>query len=130
MTVADIAYKELLANELPHAIHTSEVHVHYLERIEELLDLENRSEAENRYLELLSILVERYEEEHERIDAPDPVSALKELMAANNVSQAELSKLIGSSGVTSMILRGQRELSKSQIKLLARRFNVSPALFV
>lgn len=130
MTVADIAYKELLASELPHAIHTPEEYDQYLVRVEELLDLQARSEAEERYLELLSILIERYEEEHESVSAPDPLTALKELMAVNNVSQAELSKLIGSSGLTSMILSGQRDLSKSQIKLLAQRFNVSPALFV
>jgi HTH-type transcriptional regulator/antitoxin HigA len=130
MTVADIAYKELLASELPHALHTPEEYDEYLARVEELLNIEARSEAEERYLELLSILIERYEEEYESISAPDALTALKELMAANNVSQAELSKLIGSSGLTSMILSGQRDLSKSQIKLLAQRFNVSPALFV
>jgi len=130
MTVADIAYKKLLATELPHAIHTPEEYDEYLARVEQLLDIETRSEAEQRYLELLSVLIERYEEEHEDIEAPDPLTALKELMAANNVSQAELSKLIGSSGLTSMILSGQRDLSKSQIRLLAQRFNVSPAIFV
>jgi len=130
MTVADIAYKELLANELPHAIHTPDEYDEYLSRAEQLLDAEARTEAEDRYLELLSILIERYEEENENIPAPDPVTALKELMAANNVSQAELSKLFGSSGLASMILSGQRELSKSQVKRLAERFNVSPALFL
>lgn len=130
MTVADIAYKELLASELPHAIHTPEEYDEYLERAEDLMDCDDRSEAEDRYLELLSILIDRYEEETESIDAPDPLTALKELMAANNVSQAELAKLIGSSGITSMILSGQRDLSKNHIKLLAQRFNVSPGLFV
>jgi len=130
MTVADAAYKELLASELPHPIHAPEEYDVYLKRVGELLEREARSEAEDRYLELLSILLDRYEEENERIEAPDPLTALKELMAANNVSQAELSKLIGSSGLTSMILSGKRDMSKSQMKILARRFNVSPALFV
>lgn len=130
MTVADIAYKKLLASEVPQPIHTPADHEKYLERVEDLLDRESRSEAEDRYLELLTILIDRYEEENESIDAPDPLTALKELMAANGVTQAELSKLIGSSGVTSMILSGQRDLSKAQIKLLAQRFKVSPALFV
>ena len=130
MTVADIAYKKLLANELPHAIHTPKEYDEYLARVEELIDRADRSEAEDRYLELLAILIERYEEENESIDTPDPLTALKELMAANGVSQAELAKLFGSSGTTSMILSGQRDLSKNQIKLLAQRFNVSPALFV
>jgi HTH-type transcriptional regulator/antitoxin HigA len=129
MTAADRAYKELLASELPHAIHTAEEYERYLQRAEDLMDRE-RSEAEDRYLELLSIIIDKYEEDREFIEAPDPITALKELMAANNVSQAELAKILGSSGTTSMILSGQRTLSKAQIKLLAHRFNVSPALFV
>lgn len=129
MTVAD-AYKEILMRELPHAIHTNEEYEDYLRHARDLLDRNDRSEAEDRYLELLTILIDRFEDEEEAIDAPDPLSALKELMAANNVSQADLSKLLGSSGNTSEILAGKRSLSKAHIKTLAERFNVSPALFV
>jgi antitoxin component HigA of HigAB toxin-antitoxin module len=55
-------------------------HRRYLSRIEALLDQKKRSAAEDRLLELLSILAERYEDEHERIGVADPVGALKALI--------------------------------------------------
>ncbi len=129
MTVAD-AYKEILMRELPHAIHSEAEYEEYLQCAKELIDRRDRSEAEDRYLELVSILIERFEDEDDTIDAADPIVALKELMAVNGVTQAELSKLLGSSGNTSEILASKRSLSKAHIKTLAERFNVSPALFV
>ena len=63
--------------------------------MEAILDKKSRSAAESRYLELLSVLIERYEQEHEPIVAPDPIDALKELMAANGMSQAALARLLG-----------------------------------
>lgn len=74
--------------------------------------------------------VERYEEEHYPIQAPEPRAALRELMTANDVSQSEVARLLGSSGVTSEILSGKRELSKNQIRKLSQRFGVSPELFL
>lgn len=130
MTVADVAYRALLSEELPHAIHTDREHRRYLARIEQLLSMKKRSAAEDRYLELLSVLIERYEEERDPIEAPQPLAALKELMAANGISQAELSRLLGSSGIASEVLSGKRALSKAHIRKLANLFNVSADVFI
>ena len=130
MTAIDVAYGKLLHDDLPHAIHNEKDYRTYLARVEELFDKKSRSAAENRYLELLSVLIERYEQEHDPIVAPDPLDALKELMAANGMSQSALARLLGSSGITSEILSGKRSLSKTHIKKLAAAFNVSTDLFV
>lgn len=130
MTATDIAYRELLIEELPRAIHNDRAHRKYLTRIESLLDQKRRSAAEDRLLELLSVLVERYEDEHETFEAPDPIAALRELMLAKGVSQAELSKLLGSSGIASEVLSGKRALSKTHIRKLSKAFHVSVDLFV
>ena len=130
MTAIDVAYGKLLHDDLPHAIHNEKDYRTYLARVEELFDKKSRSAAENRYLELLSVLIERYEQEHDPIVAPDPLEALKELMAANGMSQSALARLLGSSGITSEILSGKRSLSKTHIKKLAAAFNVSTDLFV
>jgi len=130
MTAIDVAYGKLLHDDLPHAIHNEKDYRTYLARAEELLDKKGRSAAENRYLELLSVLIERYELEHDSIVAPDPLEALKELMAANGMTQSALARLLGSSGITSEILSGKRSLSKTHIKKLAEAFNVSTDLFV
>jgi HTH-type transcriptional regulator/antitoxin HigA len=130
MTAIDVAYGKLLSGDLPHVIHNERDHRTYLARAEELLDKKGRSAAENRYLELLSVLIERYEQEHDPIVAPDPLEALKELMAANGMTQSALARLLGSSGITSEILSGKRSLSKTHIRKLAEAFNVSTDLFV
>ena len=130
MTAVDVAYGKLLRDDLPHAIHNEKDYRRYLARAEDLLEKQKRSAAESRYLELLSVLLERYEQEHDTIDAPSPLAALKELMLAKGVSQSALARLLGSSGITSEILAGKRSLSKAHIKKLAEAFNVSAGLFV
>ncbi len=129
MTATDIAYKNLLDKDLPRAIHNEKEYRRYLIRAEDLLS-RKRSTAEGCYLELLSVLIERYEEEREPIRAPEPLEALKELMVANSMSQATLAKLLGSSGIASEVLSGKRSLSKTHIKRLSRVFSVSADLFV
>lgn len=130
MTATNIAYRELLSEDLPHAIHNDREHRTYLERLKRILAQDGRSAAEKRYLELLSVLIDRYEEEHEDIAAPSPLDALKELMLAKGVSQVELGRLFGSSGIASEVLSGKRAMSKAQIKTLARHFNISPNMFI
>ena len=129
MTARDVAYRALLTEELPRAIHSDRELRKYLTRIEALLD-QKRSAAEDRLLELLSILVERYEDEHETIEAPEPRAALKELMLAKGISQADLSKLFGSSGIASEVLSGKRALSKAHIRKLSETFHVPADVFV
>jgi HTH-type transcriptional regulator/antitoxin HigA len=130
MTAVDIAYRELLREELPHAIHNERDYKKYIVRVETLLEKKSRSAAESRYVELLSILIERYEEERDPIGQPGPLEALRELMSANGMSQTALAKLLGSSGIASEVLSGKRALSKMHIKKLAVAFNVSAGLFV
>ena len=130
MTVTDIEYRELLTEELPRAVHSDREHRRYLARIERLLDQKKRSAAQDRLLELLSVLVGRYEDEHETIEAPDPIAALKELMLSEGISQTELSRLLGSSGIASKVLSGKRALSKSHVRRLSKAFHVSAAIFV
>jgi len=129
MTVTE-AYRNLLSDELPRAIHSERELRKYLARVDELMDVPKRSAAEDRYLELLTVLIDRYEEEHHAVEAPDPIAALKELMLVNGVSQAKLSHLLGSSGIVSEVLSGKRALSKTHIKKLCDLFSVSADLFV
>ncbi len=131
MTALAVAYRELLVEDLPHAIHNERDYKKYVARVEALLDQRKRSPAQERYVDLLSVLIERYEEEvDEEIAPPSPLDALKELMLANGFSQADLGRLFGSSGVASEVLAGRRAISKEQIRKISTRFNVSAASFI
>ncbi|HET6724586.1 MAG TPA: helix-turn-helix domain-containing protein [Gammaproteobacteria bacterium] len=77
----------------------------------------------------LGLFVEQYESEHVSVPAAGPVSVLKFFIQQHHLRQSELPE-IGSQGVVSEILAGKRELNTRQIKRLAERFGVSPAVFV
>src|SRR6266852_3799808 len=76
-----------------------------------LLELEKRnrmSAKEREFAELLTVLIEVYEDEHYPIRAASPVEVLEELMEANNLKQKDLAPLFGSESVVSEVLRGKR----------------------
>lgn len=77
----------------------------------------------------ISVFVEKYEDEHTPIPEAKPTAVLKFLMQEHGLRQSDLTE-IGSQGVVSEILAGKRELNTGQIKSLARRFSVSPAVFI
>ena len=107
-------------------------------------ELADRAEAgltnvdENDYLEVLGRLVDDYDEQHSSLLAEirrrgkvDPIEILKTLMEANNLTNADMSRLLGiGSGHMSMILSGQRGLSKASIRLLADRFKLRADLLL
>lgn len=101
-----------------------------VERLNILIDEIGTDETHSLYslLDTLGILIEAYEEEHYSIPDCDGVDILNYLIEEHSLSQSELPE-IGSQGVVSEILNGKRELNVRQIKALAARFNVSPAVF-
>ena len=74
-------------------------------------------------------LVEAYEEEHHAVGEASPLDALQTLIDVNDLRQKDLEPIFGSESVVSEVLHGKRELNKSQIAKLSKRFGVSPAAF-
>ena len=79
--------------------------------------------------EALAVFIHRYEEAHARIPEATGPEVLRLLMEAHGLTQSQLPE-IGSQGVVSEILSGERELNIRQIRRLAKRFAVSPAVFI
>jgi HTH-type transcriptional regulator/antitoxin HigA len=84
------------------------------------------------YLDTLILLVNKYEDEHHTPGGTDlsPREVLRAIMTANNLTQADIGKVIGSESGVSMFLSGGRELSKSHIRKLVARFGVDASLFL
>lgn len=83
------------------------------------------------YLDALLILVNQYEDEHHAIDEKmTPQQALRALMEANHLKQADIARIIGSESAVSMFLKGTRDLSKAQILKLSTHFKLDPRLFM
>lgn len=69
-------------------------------------------------LDVLMLLVEKYEDEHFEIPASDPVEAIKFLMEQNDLSRKDLEPYIGTSGRVSEVLSKKRNLTLAMIKKL------------
>jgi HTH-type transcriptional regulator/antitoxin HigA len=82
------------------------------------------------YLDVLTDLVEAYENEHypEPLDGT-PIDRLKGLLEEARMSTADLGRLLGNSGVASQIMLGRRELSKAHIRILSRHFKLDADYF-
>lgn len=122
-------YAKLLAEVLPHVIHTEEENNRCTTVIEILLGKSNRTPEEKRLTELLTLLIEDFEEKHYSLPAATPLDILRHLMESNGLRQVDLIDVFGTASVASEVLKGKRALSKSHIQKLSERFHVSPELF-
>jgi HTH-type transcriptional regulator/antitoxin HigA len=102
-----------------------------VKRLNELLDEIGDHEKHPLYslLDTLGTLVHTYEEEHYSIPDVTGAEALQFLMDEHGLTQSDLPE-VGSQGVISEILNGKRELNVRQVRLLAKKFKVSTAVFV
>lgn len=102
-----------------------------VKRMNELLDEIGTNEKHPLYglLDTLGTLIHAYEEEHFPIPESSGAEILRFLMDENGMTQSDLPE-IGSQGVVSEILNGKRELNIRQVRVLAKKFKVSPAAFV
>ncbi len=85
---------------------------------------------QSRLLDLLTLLVEKYDDEHYQIPDAAPHEVIQFLMQDRGLRNKDLEPALGSSGVTSEVITGKRKPSKTQIKKLAEFFQVSPDLFI
>jgi HTH-type transcriptional regulator / antitoxin HigA len=95
-------------------------------------DENSLDEGESSYLDALALFVEDYQNKHHRIAAKKmtPLGALKYLMEESGMSIADLGRVLGNRSLASQVLKGNRELSKGNIVLLAKRFAVDAGLFL
>jgi HTH-type transcriptional regulator/antitoxin HigA len=107
----------------PRILKSPEEHEAALAYIAELMDAAPGSE-EMEALELWSLLVERYEEEHFPIDTPDPVDAIKFRMEQEGLRQKDLEKYFQGKNRVSEILNRKRTLSIGMIRALHRGLGI------
>jgi HTH-type transcriptional regulator/antitoxin HigA len=88
-----------------------------LERIDSLMDAKPGSPQEEQ-LELLALLVEKYEAEHYPIDLPDPIEAIKFRMDQEGLEPKDMVKYLGSQSKVSEVLNYKRTLSLTMIRAL------------
>ncbi len=103
-----------------------------LAAIDVMLDLPDRSEAQETYLSALTDLVETYETAHVVFPPRTGLDALRFLMESNELRQEDLVPIFGTKSIVSEVLneRRERKLTLEHVKKLAAYFHVSPAVFI
>jgi HTH-type transcriptional regulator/antitoxin HigA len=100
---------------------------------EVLYRLDRRSRAltpaEKELAELLTLLIEDFEERRYQLPRANPLEVLRFLMDQHGLKQKDLIDVFGTPSIVSEVLSGKRELNKDHIKRLSERFHVSPELF-
>lgn len=110
-------------------IHTGEEYKIALQRAEELFD-SKKGTPEGDELELLLILIDKYEKDHFPIDLPDPIEAIKFRMEQLQMKPKDLADLIGYKSRVSEILNRKRKLTLDMIRKLHVNLNIPTDVLV
>ena len=113
----------------PRIIKTESQYDQALVRIKELLD-SVLTDIRKDELELLSTLVEMYEEKEYKIELPDPIDAIKFRMEQANLKQNDLSPFIGSKSKVSEVLNRKRSLSLAMIRSLKEGLDIPAEVLI
>ena len=95
-----------------------------LSRIEELMDAQPDT-PEMDELELMTALVEMYEDRHYPICPPDPLEAIKFRMDQLGLTQQDMVPYIGTKSKVSEVLNGKRPLSLTMMRSLNKYLGIS-----
>ena len=102
----------------------------YCNQLEEIVMIKKKTKQQQDTIELLTLLIEKWDEEHNTFTDADPVELLDYLMKENKLKAVDLARELGvSKSLVSDILHYRRGLSRDIIRKLANRFKVSQELF-
>nr|PZN55060.1 MAG: transcriptional regulator [Bacteroidota bacterium] len=102
----------------------------YSRILEDLVAAEFKSKEMKDEIDLLTLLLEKWDEEHNSFDEVDPIELLRSLMAERNLKAKDLVEILGvSKGLVSDVLNYKKGLSKEMIRKLSQYFKVSQEAF-
>ena len=125
-------YARLLSKALPVKIRTEAEYDRLNAIIRELVDRddEDLSPEEERLVDLLSDLIQQYDEEHYPIKDLTPHEMLCSLMDDNGLGHQDIWQLFGSQDIASEVLKGKQAISRAQAKKLGDFFKIDPGVFL
>jgi len=133
MSAPAINYETLLRDVQPQVIRDPQAHGRYLAEVDRLM-AENAKAPNPAYeelIDLLGILIAKYEDEALPMPAATPVEVLRHLMEARDLPKHRLAAEVGiSPSHLSNILSGERQITVEHARNFARIFSVSPLLFI
>jgi HTH-type transcriptional regulator/antitoxin HigA len=128
--MANPAYTSLLAKVPPKVIRSEAENQYYIEALYALEQKRSLTREEKEFSDLLTLLIEDFEERRYQLLRATPLQALSFLVEQHGLKQKDLTDIFGARSVVSEVMSGKRELTKEQIRRLSQRFHVSPEIFV
>jgi HTH-type transcriptional regulator/antitoxin HigA len=128
--IDDTAYAELLAKSRPRPIRNDEEHERLTNLLLELDEREDLSPEEEALAEVLTLLIEDYEEKRYPLPCVSPHESLNALMEERGFKHKDIWPILGNKGAATEVLAGHRSISKAQAKRLAEFFRVPVELFI
>ncbi len=113
----------------PHLIRSEEQLAAYTKALYRLTSLPAPTASQVEAIELLTLLIERYEAENYAVPQATPAQVLRFLLDRHGLKQRDLASELGGESVVSEVLSGKRKLNLAHIEQLSKRFHVSPAVF-
>jgi HTH-type transcriptional regulator / antitoxin HigA len=120
---------KMIERGAPHLIRSEEQLAAYTKALFQLTAIDNPTSAQIEAIELLTLLIERYESEHYSLPDASPAEVLRFLLDQHGLRQRDLAEELGGESVVSEVLSGRRKLNATHIERLSTRFQVSPAVF-
>lgn len=109
-------------------IKSEEQYARYCNLLEELV-IEDKIQSRDE-IDLLNVLIEKWDYDHTALNDSEPIEILKSLMAEQNLKSKDLSDILGlTKGTISKILNYNKGLSKDTIRILSDYFKVSQETF-
>jgi len=128
--IRDSVYAELFAKSLPRPIRTEPERARIAERLLALDDRDDLSPGEEALAEVLTLLIEDYEEKNYPLPRMSPNDSLNALMEERGLKHKDIWPVLGNKGAATEVLNGRWSVSKTQAKRLAEYFHVPIDLFV
>jgi len=116
--IRDSVYAELLARSLPRPIRTEAERGRFAETLLALDDREDLSPEEKALAEMLTLLIEDYEEKNFPLPQVSPNESLNALMEERGLKHKDIWPVLGNKGAPTEVLSGRRSISKTQAKRL------------
>ena len=130
-TFNETNYSNLLSRHQPKLIKTEAENDRALAIVEDLMHRKNLTPEEDELLNLLVVLIERFEAEYYSCGAAStPHSMLEFLMEQQALTHNDLLPIFHSESEVNAVLKGDQDLTITQVKALADRFQVKPIVFV
>src|ERR1019366_9386910 len=124
-TLTETAYGELLSQTRPRVIKTEAENERALAELEALDTLERPLTGEEEALaELLTMLIEQFEDARYALGHLNPLDALCQLMEVHQLRQRDLIPIFGASSTVSDVLNGKRGIGKNHARKLAEAYHV------